>query len=104
MTQFYVEQMMDSGMFEKLELKDWEKKPEVDKTFATATDYFEEIISDNETYESNAGEMAKRAGFKSAMQVKDAERPDADTGDNIRSYIEDLAASSSADKETIQQM
>ena len=88
----------------KLELKDWEKKPEVDKTVVNATNYFEEIISDNETYESNAGRTAKRAGFKSAMQVKDAESPDADTGDNICSYIEDLAASSSADKETIQQM
>ena len=38
------------------------------------------------------------------MQVKDADRPDADTGDNIRSYNEDLAVFSSADKETIQQM
>ena len=89
MTQFYVEQMMNSGMFEKQELKDWEKKPEADKTFDEATSYFEEIVADNETYESNAGGTAKRAGFESAMQVKDEEsdRPDADTGDDIRSYI-----------------
>ena len=104
MTQFYVEQMMDSGMFEKLGLKDREKKPEVDRTFANATDYFEEIISNNETYKSNAGRTATRAGFESAIQVKDAERPDADTGDDIHSYYKDLAASSSADKEIIQQM
>ena len=53
-TQFYVEQMMNSGMFKKQELKDWEKKPEGNKTFGDATDYFEEIVADNETYESNA--------------------------------------------------
>ena len=67
MTQFYIEQMLDSGMFEKLELKEWEKKPEVDKTFNDTTDYFEEITADNETYELNMGSTAKRAGFKSAM-------------------------------------
>ena len=40
------------------------------------------------------------------MQVQDADadRPDADTGDDIRGYIEDLVSSSSADKETIMQM
>ena len=96
--------MLDSGMIKKLVLKDWEKKDAADKTFNDATVYFEEIISDNETYESNAGGTAKRSGLESAMQVKDAKKPDADTGDNIRSYIEDLAASSSTDKETIQQM
>ena len=60
-----------------------------DKTFDHATDYFEEIVSGNETFETNAGGTAKRAGFESAMQVQDADadRPDADTGDEIRSYI-----------------
>ena len=37
------------------------------------------------------------------MQVMD-ERPDADTGNGIRGYIEDLVASNSADKECIQQI
>ena len=104
MTQFYVEQMLESGMLEKLELKEWEKKDPADKTFNGATDYLEVIILDNETCESNAGGTARRAGFESAMQVKDADRPDADTGDDIRSYIKDIIVSSSADKECIQKM
>ena len=48
--------------------------------------------------------MAIRAGFENARQVKDADRPDAYTGDDIRRYIEDLVSSSSADKESIQQI
>ena len=85
-------------------MKEWEKKPEADKTFDDATDYFKEIISDNETYDANADGTTKRAGYKDAMQVQDADRPDTDTGDDIRSYIKDPTTSSSADKETIQQM
>ena len=38
------------------------------------------------------------------MQVKDAERSDADMGDDIRSYTKDIVASNSVDKECIQQM
>ena len=90
-------------MFEKLQLKGWEKKDEADKTFNKDTDYFEENIDDNETYEANDRVTAKRLGFKSAMQVKD-ERLDADTGDDIRGYIEDLVVSSSVDQGVIQQM
>ena len=69
MTQFYVEQMFDSRMFEKLELKEWEKKDGADKTFEDAIDYFEEIIDHNETYEANAGGTAKRSGFDSTMHI-----------------------------------
>ena len=104
MTQFYVKQMLDSGMFEKVELKDWKRKDPANKTFDDATDCFEEIISENETYESHAGGTTKRSEFEIAMQVKDAKRPDADTGDDIHNYIKDLATYSSAGKEIIQQM
>ena len=98
MTQFCIKQMMNSGMFKKLELKECEKKDEADKMFYDTTDYFEEVIADNETCDSNAGGTVKRSEFKSTMQVKDMERPDADTGNNIRSYTEDLIASNSVDK------
>ena len=68
MTQFYVEQMLVGGMFEKLDLKEWEEKDLADKTFGDATDYFEEIISDNETYKSKPA--ARPRDLNSKVQRK----------------------------------
>ena len=46
----------------------------------------------------------KIASGQAQPLIKCADRPNADTGNDIRSYIRDLDISSSADKETIQQM
>ena len=63
-TQFYVEEMIDSVMFEKREFIAWENA--VDKWYKEATDFFKKIVDDDETYTSVVGGTAKRARFESA--------------------------------------
>ena len=74
--QFYLEQMYASGSFDKQEMLEWEKQPEVTKgNYALAQAYSETIVNAMDTYKQNAGKKPQR--YKSANQL-------AELGDEIR--------------------
>jgi hypothetical protein len=54
--QFYLEQRYDRNHFDKNDMLEWEKQPNVTKTnYNSAKDYFEALVKATNTYEQNAG-------------------------------------------------
>ena len=64
-TQFYVEQMIDSGIFSKQDIILWESELQ-DKDWADALLFFESSMEDEDTYTVVLGGTAKRTRFESA--------------------------------------
>ena len=62
--QFYVEEMIDSAMFEKCDIVAWENAD--DKCYNKVTSFFEKLVDNKETYTSVVGGKAKRGRFESA--------------------------------------
>ena len=90
--QFYLEQMYESNAFDKMEMMTWENQPAATKTdFNLARDHFEKLIKSYDTYEQNAGAAAKNT-YDSASRL-------ADVGDEIREYINQIAAANVQQKE-----
>ena len=85
--QFYLEEIYDSNRFDKQEMLTWEREPSATKTdFDLAKTHFETIVNATNTYKQNAGGgTAGRNRYESANQM-------ADYGDEIREYIQQLAA------------
>jgi len=82
--QFYLEQMYASGRFDKQEMLEWEKQPDNTKAdYTLARAYFETIVKVIDTYEQNASSKPQR--YESANQL-------ANLGDEIRGYVQQIAA------------
>ena len=64
-TQFYVEQMIDSGIFSKQDIILWESELQ-NKDWADALLFFESSMEDEDTYTAVLGGTAKRTRFESA--------------------------------------
>ena len=65
-TQFYVEQMIDSGIFSKLDIIAWESDLQA-KEWGDAVLYFAERMEDKDKYTEVLGGLKKRTRFKSAF-------------------------------------
>jgi hypothetical protein len=58
--QFFLEQMYESNIFDKMEMTNWENQPVATKTdFDIAREYFEKLIKLYDTYKQNAGASSK---------------------------------------------
>ena len=57
--QFYIDHIYDNTMFDKEEIKKWEKKKKSKKTWVNATAYFEDLVVNIKKYQSNRGGTAK---------------------------------------------
>ena len=92
--QFYLEQMYASGRFDKQEMLEWEKQPDITKAdYTLAQAYFETLVKATDTYEQNAGTKPSR--YESANQL-------ADLGDEIRGYIQKIAGNNTEDAANVQ--
>ena len=52
--------MYDITMFEKGDMTKWEKKTKPEKTWVNVTAYFEDLVANTKTYQSNRGGTARR--------------------------------------------
>ena len=90
-------------------MMEWEEKPNADKTWANATDYFKEIVREQETHAKLSGRTTKKARYESAAMVREnamkRSRADAeaesDLGDEIREYIPRLYSKKNAESEQL---
>ena len=81
-------------------MMDWERKAAADKTWSSATNYFKEIIREQETYSKLSGRSSKKARYESAAMAREkvAKRAradsdaDADLGNEVREYIARLSS------------
>ena len=56
-------------MFDNEDITKWEKKTKYDKTWVNATAYFEDLVADIETYQSNSGGTTKQEQYESITNV-----------------------------------
>ena len=70
--QHFLEQMYECGVFERRDYKEWEDKPDNQKTWAAATKHFADIVDNMDTYNHNIGGTAKKSRFESTAQVEQA--------------------------------
>ena len=90
-------------------MMEWEKKPTADKTWANATNYFKEIIREQETYAKLSGRSSKRARYESAAMARekvskrsrDEEEAAADLGNEVQEYIARLSREKSEEGEQL---
>ena len=61
--------MYDNTIFDNGEMTKWEKKTKYDKTWVNATAYFEDLVADIETYQSNSGGTTKQEQYESITNV-----------------------------------
>ena len=66
--QFYIDQMIDSCMFENKDIIKWENWE--NKTFKEAKAFFEQLVDDDDIYTNVVGGTAKRARFESAKHMR----------------------------------
>ena len=100
----YVGEMYKSKKFSKQQMIDYEKKMEqladTEDEWEVTTEYFSDIVGDNETYDENVtGAGMKDHGYESMNNVNE-ENEDP----NVMSVLGDIAQAACADKEHIQQM
>ena len=69
--QFYTEQMLDSGFFDKSVLIKWGKRLPTRKTWVKAKTYFEKWTKREEVYGLSVGGTAKKARFESNLQIRE---------------------------------
>ena len=89
-TQFYVEQMIDSAMFDKRGIIAWENAD--NKSYKKATRFFEKLVDNDETCTSAVGGTAKMAQFENAKNTREEretetareQRNDVEIGTNER--------------------
>jgi len=107
--QHFILQMYASNCFDEKQMMEWEKKPTADKTWANATNYFKEIIREQETYAKLSGRSSKRARYESAAMAREKinkksskeEETAADLGDEVREYIARLTSEKSEEREQL---
>jgi hypothetical protein len=93
--QFYLEQMYASNSFDKKEMTDWEKKPEITKNdFDKAKLNFEGFVKDYETYEQNSGGVMSKSKYESENQAKEDEQ-----GNKLREYSAKITTAAISRKE-----
>ena len=103
-----VKQMYDSHCFDARDMRDWERKPDADKTWVHLQTYFNELYEDVKKYENATG---RKHGFESAANVQEqaavqeaAARAGLPVDDILQQQLGELAVAATADKEHIQQM
>ena len=94
--------MYDSGHFDQRDMITYENKAAGDKTWDRTKAYFEKLVTDQETYAENQGDTAKRARYESAAQAK--EQAQAEEGDQLREYLEMLAAGTTTQEKQLESM
>ena len=107
--QHFILQMFASNCFDEKQMMEWEKKPQADKTWANATDYFKEIVREQETYAKLSGRTTKKARYESAAMAREnatkrsrAEaEAEADLGNEVREYIPRLSSEKNAESEQL---
>ena len=105
----FILQMFASNCFDEKQMMEWEKKPTADKNWANATNYFKEIIREQETYTKLSGRSSKKARYESAAMARekvkkksrDEEEAAADLGDEVRDYIARLTSQKSEEGEQL---
>jgi len=87
--------MFASNCFDEKQMMEWEKKVATDKTWASTTTYFKEIIKKQGTYSKLSGRSSKKAHYESAAMAREKvmkraredSDAEADLGDEVRDYI-----------------
>ena len=69
-TQQYVKQMYHYKIFNQTEICKWECKDDADNMWALAKTYFENLFTENQTFQDNMG--AGKSGFESANNVEES--------------------------------
>ena len=104
---FYVEQMIDSCMFEKKDIIEWENWN--NKTFKEAKTFFEQLVNDDDIYTNVVGGTAKRSRFESAIHTREEQQPeqrDAEaisSNERVQAYFDSFVEAASANEERIQE-
>ena len=84
-TQFYIEQMIDSCIFEKKDIIEWENWQ--NKTYKEAKTFFEQPVNNDDIYSNVVGGTAKRTRFESAIHTREQhpeQRNDVEISSNER--------------------
>ena len=110
-TQFYVEQMIDSGIFSKQDIILWESDLQ-GKDWADALLFFESSTENEDTYTAVLGGTTKRTRFESAQNTAEECRDEHEeqreqeitNNERMQAYIGSFADASAAKEEGIQQM
>ena len=74
--QHFLEEMYDSALFERRDYSEWENRPDEEKDWDEATEYYQGLIDAMDSFNENIGGTAKRAKFESAAHVKDETEKD----------------------------
>ena len=90
--------MWDSNIFDKRDMRDWERRDHADKGWVDLQEYFSELWTDQQKYEKATGGTH---GFESAANVFE-KPPIAD--EQFTQQLGDICLAATADKEHIQQM
>jgi hypothetical protein len=97
----FLDQMwqQSGNLFDQAMMDGWTDKAEDDKTWANACKYFKSLMRKLETWELNHGGTARKAKFESAANAEEQRN-----AEEIRGYLETIAAGREADKELVQSM
>ena len=90
--QHFMEEMYDSGQFDRRDYRGWEDRPDFEKTWEEATSYFEAIIEAMETYEDNVGGTAKKSRYESAAQVEERQQQQTAEDKSLQQFLSAAAA------------
>jgi hypothetical protein len=74
MSQHYMEQINDCGLFTMDQMMHWEDYSEEDRSINEMTTYFEELVDNIEKYKENSRGAASKHGFESAANIQERER------------------------------
>ena len=103
--------MIDSGMFDKNDIVEWENEDV--KTWTNATFFFEACMEEEDIYTAVVGGTGKKTRFESAQNTTEESRDDlkeqAEEGkinnnDRIQAYLGSFAEAAAAKEERIQEI
>ena len=75
--------MIDSCMFEKKDIIEWENWQ--NKTFRDAKSFFEQLVDNDDIYTNVVGGTAKRTRFESAIHTREEQQPEKHNDEAISS-------------------
>ena len=96
--------MIDSGVFDKKDISNWEDNIQADKIWAEAKEYFQNMVTIKERYASMTLSTTKKTRFKSTAQVNKRNDNKIDKGERLCVCLNSISAAATASNKRIQEL
>ena len=103
----FILQMYKANMFDKEDIKKWERIPANEKTWDSATAYFANLVREQEMFDKLSGNSTKKAKYDSAAMAMEKEQQDnalATLGDEVREYMAKIAGAKEDNTEQLMKL